>query len=70
MEAERSPRGVFRSSNSVNDDGVLALLEGLGDPCLPYGKHVRHDLRIRTLEREWPTPGRLVMVRPRPWPRP
>jgi len=52
MEAEGSPRGVFRCSKSVNAEGVLTLLEGLGDPRLPYEKHVRHDLRIRTLNRE------------------
>jgi len=32
-----SPRGVFRCAKVLNDDGVLVLMEGLGDATLPCG---------------------------------
>ena len=52
MEWEGTPRGVFRCAKAVDDEGVLTLSEGLGDPHLPYGRDILPDLRLRTLDRE------------------
>jgi len=52
LEWEGTPRGVFRCAKSLNDDGVLVLLEGLGDPRLRYGRDVTPDLRLRLLDKE------------------
>jgi len=46
------PRGVFRCAKVLDDEGTLALEEGLGDARLPYGRDIRADLRIRALDRD------------------
>jgi len=46
------PRGVFRCATVLDDEGTLALEEGLGDARLPYGRDIRADLRIRALDRD------------------
>jgi len=50
--SDGSPRGVFRCAKVLDDDGVLVLLEGLGDATLPYGRDVTHELRLRPLDRD------------------
>jgi len=50
--SDGSPRGVFRCAKVFDDDGVLVLMEGLGDATLPYGKDVTHELRLRPLDRD------------------
>ena len=40
-----------------DDDGVLVVKEGLGDPTLPYGKDVAHELRVRSLDRDLASAG-------------
>jgi len=52
-----SPRGVFRCVKGLDDDGVLVLMEGLGDSTLPYGRDVTHELRLRPLDRDLATAG-------------
>jgi len=52
-----SPRGVFRCVKGLDDDGVLVLMEGLGDSTLPYGRDVTHELRLRFLDRDLATAG-------------
>ena len=52
-----SPRGVFRCAKVLDDDGVLVLMEGLGDSTLPYGRDVTHELRLRPLDRDLATAG-------------
>jgi len=52
-----SPRGVFRCAKVLEDDGVLVLMEGLGDFTLPYGRDVTHELRLRPLDRDLATAG-------------
>ena len=46
------PRGVFRCAKTMDDEGILDLSEGLGDPRLPYGRDVNAGLRIRPLDRD------------------
>jgi len=54
---DESPRGVFRCAKVLDDDGVLVLMEGLGDSTLPYGRDVTHKLRLRPLDRDLATAG-------------
>jgi len=46
------PRGVFRCAKVLDDEGTLVLEEGLGDAHLPYGRDIRADIRIRSLDRD------------------
>jgi len=46
------PRGVFRCSKALDDEGTLVLHEGLGDARLPYGRDIRADTRFRDLDRD------------------
>jgi len=46
------PRGVFRCAKVLHDEGTLVFQEGLGDTCLPYGRHIRAETRIRALDRD------------------
>jgi len=39
-------RGVFLCVEKLDDEGTLVLLEGLGDPRLPYGRDVNAAVRI------------------------
>jgi len=52
-----SPRGVFRCAKVLDDDGVLVLMEGLGDSTLPYKRDFTHELRLRPLDRDLATAG-------------
>jgi len=54
---DASPRGVFRCAKVLDDDGVLVLMEGLGDSTLPYGRSVTHELRLCPLDRDLATAG-------------
>jgi len=47
-----SPRGVFRCAKMLDDDGVLVLMEGLGDVTIPYGRDVTDEVRHRPLDRD------------------
>jgi len=52
-----SPRGVFRCAKVLDDDGVLVLMEGLGDATFPYERDVTHELRLRPLDRDVASAG-------------
>ena len=43
---------MFRCAKILDEEGTLVLLEGLGDPRLPYGRDVNAALRIRPLDRD------------------
>jgi len=57
LVSDGSPRGVFRCTKVLDDDGVLVLMEGLGDATLPYGRDVTHELRLRPLDRDLASAG-------------
>jgi len=54
---DKSPRGVFRCAKVLDDDGVLVLMEGLGDATTPYGRDVTHEMRLRSLDRDLASAG-------------
>jgi len=46
------PRGDLRRAKTLDEEGTFVLLEGLGDPRLPYGRDVTAALRLRLLDRD------------------
>jgi len=43
---------MFRCAKSSDDVGSFVLSESLGDPCLPYGRDVKHLHRVQPLSRD------------------
>jgi len=46
------PRGVFRCAKTLDEERILVLSEGLGDPRLLCGRDVNAGLRIQPLDRD------------------
>lgn len=52
LDWEGNLGGVFLCAKSLNDDGVLVLMEGLRDHRLRYARDAAPDLRLHLLDKE------------------